>query len=703
MPKDEEKKVFRLHGLTCASCARKFEENVQSLPGVTSAKVNFGAAKLILIGNATLEELEKAGEFDQIKVSQDHTPQENIPFWKKRDNQWLFLSLLFLLAGFLANAKTTEGSFLSISCYFASMVVGGWRLFRQGLLNLIRLQFDMKTLMTIAIVGAAAIGEWGEGATVVILFAISEALESYSMERARKSIYSLMEIAPKHAFILQDGEIKEVPVEEIRVHDRMIVKPGQKIAMDGIVVKGKSTVDQSSITGESLPVTKEEGDEVFAGTFNQEGALEVQVTKRVEDTTFAKIVQLVEEAQAKRAPAQTFIDRFAKYYTPVILFVGFLLAVVPPLFWGDWQEWIYRGLSVLVVGCPCALVISTPVAIVTAIGNAARYGVLIKGGLYLEELRSIRKIAFDKTGTLTEGKPKVTDWLIVGDARKEKTIQYAYALEKKVQHPLAYAILQYGEEHRGNESLEIEEFQSLTGKGVQARIDGENYYIGSTKLWRSELLASLQEKIEQLQGEGKTVVLFGSEHEVQALIAIADPIRTTSKEILPQLAHLGIRETVMLTGDNQKTAEKIADQLGIQKIEAELLPDEKLQTLQTLTNDGSKVAMVGDGVNDAPALAAASVGIAMGGAGSDTALETADIVLMGDDLRKIPFLIRLSRKTIRIIKQNIFFALGLKLLALLLIIPGLLTLWLAVFADMGGTLMVMLNALRLLSVKANAE
>ncbi|NNU85420.1 cadmium-translocating P-type ATPase [Geobacillus sp. BMUD] len=700
-----EAKTYRVQGFTCANCAAKFENNVKSLPGVQDAKVNFGASKITVWGTTTIEELEKAGAFENLKVREDKEKSvKREPFWKQKENIKVYISaVLLVISWFLGKQYGEEHIFATIG-YAAAILIGGYSLFIKGFKNLVRLNFDMNTLMTVAILGAAAIGEWGEGATVVILFAISEALERYSMDKARQSIESLMDIAPKEALIRRGNEEMMVPVDDIQVGDIMIVKPGQKLAMDGIVIKGTSTLNQAAITGESVPVTKTVGDEVFAGTLNEEGLLEVKVTKRVEDTTLSKIIHLVEEAQAERAPSQAFVDRFAKYYTPAIIIFALLLAVIPPLFMGaDWSEWIYRGLAVLVVGCPCALVISTPVSIVTAIGNAAKNGVLIKGGIYLEEAGSLKVIAFDKTGTLTKGVPSVTD-VVTYNGNENELMTITAAIEKGSQHPLASAIIRKAEEDGLNfNDLSVEEFQSITGKGVKAKVNNEMYYVGSPGLFE-ELLpngiqSEIKEQITTLQTQGKTVMALGTEKEILALIAVADEIRESSKEVIRKLHQVGIEKTVMLTGDNQRTAEAIGKQVGVSDIKADLLPEDKLNFIKELRDKHQSVAMVGDGVNDAPALAASTVGVAMGGAGTDTALETADIVLMSDDLSKLPYTIKLSRKALAIIKQNITFSLGIKALSLLLIVPGWLTLWLAIFADMGATLIVTLNSMRLLKVK----
>ncbi|MBE2913966.1 heavy metal translocating P-type ATPase [Anoxybacillus flavithermus] len=700
-----EAKTYRVQGFTCANCAAKFENNVKSLPGVQDAKVNFGASKITVWGTTTIEELEKAGAFENLKVREDKEKSvKREPFWKQKENIKVYISaVLLVISWFLGKQYGEEHIFATIG-YAAAILIGGYSLFIKGFKNLVRLNFDMNTLMTVAILGAAAIGEWGEGATVVILFAISEALERYSMDKARQSIESLMDIAPKEALIRRGNEEMMVPVDDIQVGDIMIVKPGQKLAMDGIVIKGTSTLNQAAITGESVPVTKTVGDEVFAGTLNEEGLLEVKVTKRVEDTTLSKIIHLVEEAQAERAPSQAFVDRFAKYYTPAIIIFALLLAVIPPLFMGaDWSEWIYRGLAVLVVGCPCALVISTPVSIVTAIGNAAKNGVLIKGGIYLEEAGNLKVIAFDKTGTLTKGVPSVTD-VVTYNGNENELMTITAAIEKGSQHPLASAIIRKAEEDGLNfNDVSVEEFQSITGKGVKAKVNNAMYYVGSPGLFE-ELLpngiqSEIKEQITTLQTQGKTVMILGTEKEILALIAVADEIRESSKEVIRKLHQVGIEKTVMLTGDNQRTAEAIGKQVGVSDIKADLLPEDKLNFIKELRDKHQSVAMVGDGVNDAPALAASTVGVAMGGAGTDTALETADIVLMSDDLSKLPYTIKLSRKALAIIKQNITFSLGIKALALLLIVPGWLTLWLAIFADMGATLIVTLNSMRLLKVK----
>lgn len=710
-----EMNSFRVQGFSCANCAGKFERNVKDLPGVQDAKVNFGASKISVYGTASVAELETAGAFENLKVKpesslpkqeeqEEQSGDEKVPFYQKYST--ILYATLFVALGFLSSSVNGEENVVTILLFIASMFIGGLSLFKVGLQNLVRLDFDMKTLMTVATIGGAIIGEWGEVALVVILFALSEELERFSMDRARQSIRSLMDIAPKQALVRRNGQEMMVHVQDIAIGDIMIVKPGQKIAMDGVVVSGYSAVNQAAITGESVPVEKSVEDEVFAGTLNEEGLLEVKITKLVEDTTISKIIHLVEEAQGERAPAQAFVDKFAKYYTPIIMLVALLVAVVPPiLLGGSWEMWVYQGLAVLVVGCPCALVISTPISIVSAIGNAAKKGVLIKGGIYLEEMGSLKAIAFDKTGTLTKGVPVVTNYQVFsGQTGERELLSVITALEYRSQHPLASAIMKKAEnENVPYSEIVVEDFTSLTGKGIQGTVQGVTYYIGSPKMFQ-ELMDSpfdwkLEEKVTALQNQGKTAMLIGTQKELLAVIAVADEVRESSNEIIQKLHEMGIKKTIMLTGDNHGTAKAIGSQVGVSDIQAELMPEDKLDYIKQLRSEYKNVAMVGDGVNDAPALAASTVGIAMGGAGTDTALETADVALMGDDLKKLPFTIKLSRKALNIIKANITFAIAIKIIALLLVIPGWLTLWIAILSDMGATLLVALNGLRLMRVK----
>ncbi|MCL70456.1 cadmium-translocating P-type ATPase [Listeria monocytogenes] len=698
-------KTYRIEGLSCTNCAGKFEKNVKQLPGVTSATVNFGASRISVEGQTTIEELEEAGAFENLIIRDDQENDEQVrskeSFIKR--NIALIISLGFILVAVISQLSLGEDHLLTKALYILAIIIGGFDLFKEGFSDLIKLDFSMESLMTIAIIGAAFIGEWAEGSIVVILFAISEALERFSMDKARQSIRSLMDIAPKEALIRRNNVEQLVSVDKIDIDDIMIIKPGQKIAMDGLVINGHSSVNQAAITGESVPVEKQLDDEVFAGTLNEEGVLEVKVTKKVTDTTIAKIIHLVEEAQGERAPAQAFVDKFAKYYTPFIIIMALLIVVVPPLFFGgDWNKWLYQGLSILVVGCPCSLVISTPVSIVSAIGNAAKNGVLVKGGVYLEEIGHLRAIAFDKTGTLTKGKPVVTDFIATSSETDINYLSIISSLESLSQHPLASAILNEADKTNVDyKSIQIEDFQSITGKGLTGIHQNIRYYIGSPKLFSASVIEETAVKVQyrQFQEQGKTAMYFGTDEQILGVIAVADEVRDSSAAVISELHKLSIEHTIMLTGDNTKTAESIGKQLGVTEIKGDLMPQEKLDSIKALRTTYNKVAMVGDGINDAPALAASTVGIAMGGAGTDTALETADVALMGDDLQKLPFIVRLSRQTLKVIKQNITFSLGIKLLALPLVIPGWLTLWIAIVADMGATLLVTLNGLRLMKVK----
>ncbi len=672
------------------------------IPGVTRAELNFGAAKLTVEGDVPREAIAAAGKAHNIQVrAEREAPPPPQPFWLA--NAAVVptgLALLFTIAAEVAEWIASEA--VSIPLFALAILVGGSSTFKKGLRNLARFQFDMNVLMTIAVTGAALIGEWGEGAVVAVLFGVSEVLESYTMDRARQSLRTLMEIAPKSARVIRMGREEEVPVEEIRIGETLVVRPGEKLAMDGVVITGRSAINQANITGESLPVEKGPNDEVFAGTINGHGGLEIRVTRLVEDTTLAKLIHLVEEAQAQRAPTQTFVERFAAWYTPLIMLLAALVILVPPLLFGaDWSHWIYEGLALLVVGCPCALVVSTPVSIVSAIANAARNGVLIKGGAHLERAGSVRVVAFDKTGTLTRGQPEVTGveplhpHLTAGEV-----LRLTAAVEMRSEHPLARAIIRAVP---GGEVLpKAEGFEAIVGRGARATIDGRVYLVGSPALFAQDLgldLAPAEDLVAQWQSLGRTVMLLGTEKELLGAVAVADTPRETTAQALAQLKQAGVSQTVMLTGDNQATARAIGAMVGVDQVRAELLPHEKVAVVKELAVRHGAVAMVGDGVNDAPALAAATVGIAMGGAGTDVALETADIALMADDLTKLPFTLRLSRATMAVIKQNIGLALGLKLLAVLAVFPGWLTLWLAILADMGATVLVTLNGMRLLRIR----
>ncbi|MCL6454050.1 heavy metal translocating P-type ATPase [Alicyclobacillus macrosporangiidus] len=700
----KNKAVFRVEGITCLDCATKFEKNVAALPGVTRAVLNPTTGRLIVEGNADLDKIRQEGKKENYRIFPENERPVAGATVKQINGDLIraILSGVSLVIGY-ASQKLGAPMELFLPFYIAAIVSGGWVNAKKAFYSIPRLDFNMSVLMTTAVIGAMAIGKWEEGATVAFLYSISELLEAWSMERARKSIRDLMDITPKMARIKRPTGDVEIPVDEVEVGDIMIIRPGEKIPMDGRILKGESAINEAAITGESVPAEKGPGAEVFAGTLNTTGSLEIEVTKRVEDTTIAKIIHLVEEAQTQRAPTQAFVDRFAKVYTPIVLALAVGITFVPPLLLGyHWGPWVYRGLALLVVSCPCALVVSTPVAIVSAISNAARNGVLVKGGIYLEQAGSLRAIVFDKTGTLTKGKPVVTDVIPFGSHSELDLLQTAVKLEARSEHPLARAIVRAGEEH-SLDTTGVDGITALPGQGVQGAIDGDTVYIGNLRMFDELGLASeeVSARVSALQSEGKTVMVVGTKQDFFGLIGVADEIRELTSTVIADLKRLGIAHTIMLTGDNQATARAVASAIGIDDFRAELLPQDKVEALKVFLDKYGKVAMVGDGINDAPALATATIGIAMGGVGTDTAMETADITLMADDLSKLPFTIRLSRAALRIIRQNIWFSLVIKFLAILAVFPGWLTLWLAILADMGASVLVTLNGIRLLGVKAN--
>ncbi|NLG33701.1 MAG: cadmium-translocating P-type ATPase, partial [Syntrophomonadaceae bacterium] len=609
---------------------------------------------------------------------------------------------VLLIAFILKVAGSLPPNFI-LGIFIFGIVIGAYLPAKSGLLMLINAgEIDMNVLMTIAVIGAIAIGEVEEGAMVVFLFSLGNTLQAFTLDKTRKSIVSLMELTPEQALVRRDNHEFTLPVDQIKVGDLVIIKPGERIPMDGRIVRGTSSVDQSSITGESIPVDKHPGDEVFAGTINQRGAMEIQVAKTAKDNTISRLIAMVEEAQSQRARSQQLVDRFAKYYTPVVIGLAVLVAVVPPVAFNQpLVKWAYQSLAMLLVACPCALVISTPVSIVSAIGNAARNGVLFKGGVYLEEMADLTVMAFDKTGTLTQGQPEVTDVLVYSDLKAEELLAVTAAIESRSEHPLGTATIQHAKRNKIDIPV-VSGFDSFTGKGATGTVNDELYFVGSPRYIEEHLPVAPEviDDLQRLQTEGKTVILLADKKEVKGIIAVADTIRPSIIQTLQDLRRVGIKRVIMLTGDNALTAKAIARQLNIDETKADLLPEDKVESVKSLLRTG-KVAMIGDGVNDAPALATATVGIAMGAAGTDTALETADVALMADNLSALPYAIRLSKKTIAIIRENIALSIIIKALIMALVIPGMLTMWLAVIGDMGASLLVTLNGLRLLRVKQN--
>ena len=694
--------IIRLEGLDCADCAAKLEKRVKAMPGVDSARVNYGAAKMEVNHQVPISEvlgvIEKMGYKGRLEGDAGSADLP-APFW--RSNKYALSTLMAGTILVLAVLSQVLGAPIGWThgLYMAVILLGGFLPAQAGLSILVNAhELDMNVLMMIAVVGAVALGQFEEGAAVVLLFSLGNALQAYSMDKTRNSIRMLMDLAPNEALVRRNGEEKTLSVQEIKLGDILIIRPGEKLAMDGRVIKGASAVDEKAITGESMPADKGLGDKVYAGSVNGYGALEIEVQKLVQDNTIARIITMVEDAQGQKAPSQQFVDRFARYYTPAVILAALLVASIPPLVLKQsFNQWVYQALGMLLVACPCALVISTPVAIVSAIGSAARQGVLIKGGAYLEEMGDISVIAFDKTGTLTRGEAELTD-LIPWHGSEEKVLSLAAAIESRSEHPLAQAIVNYAQKQAVPVAA-IENFQAVAGRGAYADLDGKRYYIGNLRFFEEQQRSPRNEErraIEELQNEGKTVMLLGDKQRFLALLAVADALRDNSAQQISLLKRIGMDKIIMLTGDNERTAQAIARKVGVDEYRAGLLPEDKLNVIKDLLAQDQKVAMIGDGVNDAPALAMATVGIAMGAAGTDIALETADIALMADDLSKVAYTIDLGRRTLRIIKQNIAFSLLIKTSILLLVIPGWLTLWLAVLGDMGTSLLVTLNGMRLL-------
>ena len=578
-----------------------------------------------------------------------------------------------------------------------AVFTGGLSTYKKGWIALKNRNLNMNALMSIAVTGAMLIGHWPEAAMVMVLFALAEVIEAKSLDRARNAIRGLLDLTPEQATVQQaDGTWREVGAKQITIGARVRVKPGERIALDGEVLEGRSAVNQAPITGESLPVEKSPGDSVFAGTINESGSFEYRVTALANNSTLARIIHAVEAAQGSRAPTQRFVDQFARWYTPVVFGVAIAVALLPPLFMGaEWLDWIYRALVLLVVACPCALVISTPVSIVSGLAAAARHGILIKGGVYLEEGRKLRWLALDKTGTITHGKPAQTDFVTWGNALASDSRSIAASLAARSDHPVSKAVAQAAQTD-GVALLDVAEFNALPGRGVQGQINGATYHLGNHRMLEElgQCTPELEQRIAALETAGKTVVMLVGAKGVHGLFAVADTIKDSSKRAIAELHALGIN-TVMLTGDNPHTAQAIAAQAGIDRAQGNQLPDDKLREVEQLSRNG-KVGMVGDGINDAPALARADIGFAMGAAGTDTAIETADVALMDDDLRKIPTFVRLSRATAQVLMQNIVLALGIKAVFLVLTFTGHATMWMAVFADMGASLLVVGNGLRLL-------
>ena len=691
-----ERTVIRVEGMDCASCAATVEKRVATLPGMHRAVVNFAAGRLDAEHDPglPLEEIERAVRDAGYGVGRTEEV-ERTPFWRTPRAISVFTSALLFALG-LALGLLGAPEVTRVGAYAAAIVVGGLPIFRAALAGLRARHLDMNVLMSAATIGAVGIGEWAEAASVVVLFAAGNALQVYAIDRTRGAVQALVRLAPDEVLVRRGNAEVEVPADEVGVEETVIVRPGERLAVDGEVLEGASAVDEAPVTGESVPVEKGSGDAVYSGTLNGSGGLLVRATKRAGDSTLQKIVRLVEEAQAKKAPAEQFVDRFSRVYTPLVVTVAIVLAIAPPLLGGSFGEWFYRALALLIIACPCALVISTPVTVVSGIGAASRRGILVKGGAALEAAGRLKALAFDKTGTLTEGRPVVSRVVALDGHDEAEAMRLAAALERRSEHPLAHAILAAAERYGTNSLPPVAGFRSVAGRGAEGEVGGRRYAIGSPRLFAEAGVALdvAEAALEEVGREGETPVVLGDEEGPIAVFGLADTPRPDARSTLQALRSAGVKKLVMLTGDAEAPAKRIAGELGI-GYKAQLLPEQKVEAVRELVAKHGSVGMVGDGVNDAPALAGASVGFAMGAAGTDVALETADVALMQDDLPKLAEAVVLSRSAERLIKQNILVSVLIKGLFVLLAPFGLVALWLAVLADMGTSIAVTLNGLRL--------
>jgi Cd2+/Zn2+-exporting ATPase len=709
-----ETRTYRVEGLSCIDCAGRIQDSVIRLDGVRACEVDHATGRLtVQVETQDWDDIQLA----QIVEETGHTLRDErrpgqatspvIAFARfllaRRDTALTVVSGTLTLLGLALAVADVLAPWRAL-LFGLAILVGGWPVARHAYQEILRARsLGINALMTIAVIGAVAVGEWAEAAIVVVLFALGEALEGYAIERARGALENLLDLVPPVALRMgPDGTTEEIPVELLTVGDRVRVRPGERVSADGIVRAGQSAVDQAAITGESIPMDKGPGDEVFAGTVNSFGALEVEVTRLAADNTLGRMIELVEEAQSRRAPIQRFVERFARVYTPAVAIVALLVATLPPLLFGQpfWGEggWLTRALQMLVIACPCALVISTPVSVVSALTSASRHGVLIKGGQTLEALSQVRVFAFDKTGTLTEGRPVTTDVLDVCEdtSHVHDGLQYATAVETQSSHPLARALVAEAQAQK-IAILPAEDVTILSGRGVTGRVNGKQVTIASHPYFDAAVphAEAICQEAERLAADGKTVMLVCHDENVCSVFAVADTPRPESRQVLADLRALGDIRIVMLTGDSPVVAEAIGRHVGVDDVRAGLLPEDKVAAIRELAAGETAVAMIGDGVNDAPALAQATVGIAMGGAGSAQAMETADVVLMGDDLRLLPFIMRLSHRTRQVIHANITFALAVKAAVFVLAAAGLATLWMAIVADVGASLAVILNGMRL--------
>ncbi len=695
---------FRIEQMDCPTEQGLIETRLSKLAGVSALEFNL-LSRVLGVWHALPNEQTIIAAINELGFSAQPVAAEQPPASTPASKPWWPLALagVAALAAELLHFSALAPEWAVASVALLAILLSGLSTYKKGWVALKNRNLNINALMSIAVTGAVLIGQWPEAAMVMVLFALAELIEAKSLDRARQAIHGLLALTPEQATVLQtDGSWQSVPTSQVAIGAQVRVRPGERIGLDGVVSAGQSTVNQAPITGESLPVDKAAGDPLFAGTINQGGELHYQVSAAADNSTLARIIHAVEQAQGTRAPTQRFVDQFSRIYTPTVFALAVAVALLPPLLLGGaWLEWAYRALVLLVIACPCALVISTPVTIVSGLAAAARRGILIKGGVYLELGHQLRALALDKTGTLTHGRPVQTDYLALHSDACDPA-QLAASLAQRSDHPVSQAIARHAEQ-QGLALLPLVNFTALPGRGVCGLFDGQLYQLGNHRLVEELGLCSpaLEALLEPLERQGKSVVLLCAPSQVLALFAVADTLKASSQEAIAELHQLGIK-TCMLTGDNAHTAAAIALQAGIDEAHGNLLPEHKLAAIHTLQGTGQIVGMVGDGINDAPALAQANIGFAMGAAGSDSAIETADVALMDDDLRKIPAFIRLSRRTAAILKQNIALALGVKALFLLITLTGHASLWMAVFADMGVSLLVVANGLRLLRQEKQA-
>ncbi len=700
-------------GIITADAATTLASVLQELPGMLHANVNYAAGLIFVaydttrLGPDTIEKSIKnmgarplvAGK-DKKNVH-DHAPTF-LPRWMKE--RWTILLVvlagIFFLIGWIGETFLDMPENLILFFFILSYIAGGYDIATSAVPGLLKGKFDTDVLMLAAAAGAALLNEWAEGAFLLFLFSLGHAGEHFALDRARNAVNALGELMPKTARVRRGDDIREEPVEQLQVGDIVLVRPGDRVPIDGAITRGRSAIDQSPITGESVPVSKGEGEEVFAGTINQEASLDVRVNKLAQDNTLSRVMQMVAEAQSQQSPTQRTTERFTAVFVPAVLIFVLLAIIVPPLLgWESWSDSFYRGMLLLVAASPCALAIGTPAAVLAGIAQAARNGVLIKGGVHLENLGLVKAIAFDKTGTLTSGQFAVTDIVPLNGADQDQLLCVAAAVEEQSRHPLAGAVVRAAQE-RGLDLPEAEGLQDITGLGVRSTLDGRPVLIGSSRLFQEQNGRAFNEQLAQtmtqLEDQGKTTMAVQVDGEFLGVLALADEARDGVGQILQKLLDLGVKKLVMLTGDNQTVASEIGRRLGLTDIRAGLLPEQKLKAIKALQEEYGSVAMAGDGVNDAPALATATVGIAMGGAGTAVALETADVALMADDLSRLPFAVGLSRASRSIIVQNLAISLGVIAVLFLTSVFGLVKLSGAVILHEGSTILVVLNALRLL-------